>query len=165
MTDFSFNDRTIFDAIRRKVKPEILQAFRVILEAVLEDPQREVERAREDKRRRERIQRAERGVKTRRKNQKKKVGVGKRQRPAKGRTEKRCSSSTTRAAHRQYCLKLDGHRGEHSNGFYEWKRRKHASVEAHARYLKKRYGDPSPRVKPARPKTKPKSPSRKSKSK
>lgn len=131
-----------FKRFRERMSPEVKQALFTIMDAIFDGAPIKDDiggpHAEEWLKQRERIQRAERGVKTRRKNQEK-VGVGEKSRPTKGRTERRCSSSTTRAGHRQYCLKLDGHRGEHSNGFYEWRRKL------------------SPRAKPAPPKPKPKS--------
>ena len=107
--------------LKERMSPEVKQALLTIMDAVLDGKGEDLTArskhwAREGeehiRRTKERIERAERGVRTRRENQKKKAkksGVVKKQRPVKARTKKA---------------------------------RKHASAEAHARYLKRRYGDP-----------------------
>ena len=110
---------SVFARAKARMSPEIAHALSVILNALFEEPEEDIdakvkqwtrEGAEHVRRTRERIERAERGVKTRRKNAKKR------------RTKKTCNSSTTRANSRQYCFKTLGHRGVHSNGFYNWKR-------------------------------------------
>lgn len=101
-----------FARAKARMSPELAQAISVILNALFEDPPFRDKNAEarvkswDEAQRKKRIERAERGVKTRRKNAKKKA----------------CSSSTTRANSRQYCFKKLDHRGVHSNGFYNWKR-------------------------------------------
>ncbi len=75
----AFEDSALnFDALIGRINPDLLKALRVILDAVIEartspSTQREKERQRHDRLQRERIRRAEQGVRTRRQNAKKKT--------------------------------------------------------------------------------------------
>ncbi len=86
-----------FARAKARMSPEVAQALGVILSALFEEPvdvAAKVRRWQEEgdehvRRTKERIKRAERAVKTRRKNAKKKVGGVKKTRPAKRRTKKK----------------------------------------------------------------------------
>lgn len=113
--------------LKRKIKPEVLHAIRVILEAIFEESScSSVERERHERdvaEQRERIRRAERGVATRRRNAKKKKKVGgvKKKRPAKP-DEDRALGPRCRAVSftGERCTRHGSHAGRHEAKSGHW---------------------------------------------
>lgn len=123
MTDFQWEMPRIFT----RLKPEVRHALGVILSAIFEEPvapARAAEEARHTQAQRERIRRAERGARTRRRNaKKKKKGLGgvKKKRPVKpdgdGVSKSRCRAVSFTG---ERCTRPESHPGKHEAKSGHW---------------------------------------------